>query len=159
MRLTAKKKRRKAERQTTPSGDAVHPSTEGNELQNASKAKPASPRREPPKIVGGPGGQAESQGRPLAIAVGTAMEVNTSGRPERASPPGAWIQGPGRRVLGPQGFTGASGHAPVEKPATRIGWQFRPKPAHAAGACMKAHPPGWRLKEPVYRIGIREART
>ena len=37
------------------------------------------------------------------------------GDPEAAIPFGAWIQGPGTRVLGPPGFTGASGHAPVDQ--------------------------------------------
>ncbi len=110
---------------TRPSPRVLPPKNAASGLTPGARRAPADPRREPPKIVGGPGGRVESQGRPAASAVGTAMEENTSGRPERASPP--WCLDPRTRHEGPwpAGVHGASGYAP---------WQAR-------------HPPGWLFKE------------
>jgi len=119
------------EPQTTPSGFAVHPSIEGNELQNSSKAKPltrGASRRKLSGVQGAAGFDTTAYGGHSANGgilwrYGSTGRMVTRRRWLSGPPPGIqwWrvvSKPPGMRVLGPQGFTGASGYAPVERPST-----------------------------------------
>jgi len=101
---------------TTPSGFAVHPSTEGNEQQSASKAgrSPLTRGVSRRKLSGIPKGPRSWRATRRPSAWQGRWVQMPAGSPGSSGPFGAWIQGPGMRVLGPEGFTGASGHAPVE---------------------------------------------